>query len=1025
MPAKKLAILTATIAVAITAQGAEKVTFDDHVLPIFRNACLNCHNPDKKKAGLDLSTYQATLQGSENGKVLQSGNAAASLLFKCVKQTEDPKMPPKGDKLSDAELTVVEQWITGQLLENATGKAIAAASNNVSVAVVSLERPAGPPPMPGELPLEPVVRTRSANALTALAVSPWAPLVAIGGQKQVLLYNTETLAPLGVLPFPEGFPTIIRFSRNGQLLLTGGGLGGKSGKVVLWDIKTGERIATLGNEFDQVLAADLSADQQFVALGGPNRILKIYATKDGKLLHSVKKHTDWITAIAFSPDGKYLASADRSGGVQVWEGATGKEFNTLAGHKAMVTGLAFMPGVLASSSEDGKVVLWDAKEGKEIRNWAAHPGGAEWVDFTPDGRVVSCGRDKVAKAWDQNGKLLGTVGPMNDIALRAALSNDRVIVGDWTGQIRVATLDGKALGELTSNPPSLAERLADSSKRLTDSQAAVPTLQQQLAAAEAKLKAARLAAEDKRKTDLAALQKTQDDAQKAVEAAKAQAAAAEKQLADLRIEQGQLKAAREVAQQAVAASKKIAAEKKTANAPDLAAAEQDVTTKTAVSDEAGKKLDGQPAKLTAAEAALQKARTELPKTAAGAEKSIAEARKQVEALSQTPVGTAVDQPRSAALRQKLDGLNAELERRRGARAKTKEGTPEYKKADEAAQAIKPEIAKTERELAAAQKPVSIFADIEQEVAKLKTTLEQTTAQVATAKVEIERWKVGQVLQSAHNARRTLTEKQAQYDQFVQAVKDAPLVVEKARNDLAVAQKSVAEGPAKTQEKEASLAKAQQAVDAAKEALTAAEAAVPLKEGAIKAAIEAAPTVGNVADLTTKLEERNAELLKLRDARTPFTAGTPEYLDANNKMTAKRAEITQAQAALTAASAKNLEAPAVKAAQAEATKASEALDKARRETKAAAAGAVAAGKALADFKKEIEAAAQLVTKLQKDMPEIVRNSEVQKAQAEQAVVAAAKELETAKADAEKRRADYETLKAGGTKAASLAVPPSKS
>ena len=84
---------------------------------------------------------------------------------------------------------------------------------------------------------------KATNALTALAVSPWAPLVAIGGQKQILLYNTETLEPLGVLPFPEGFPAIIRFSRNGQLLLTGGGLGGKSGKVALWDIKTGDRIA--------------------------------------------------------------------------------------------------------------------------------------------------------------------------------------------------------------------------------------------------------------------------------------------------------------------------------------------------------------------------------------------------------------------------------------------------------------------------------------------------------------------------------------------------------------------------------------------------------------------------------------------------------------------------------------------------------------------------------------------------------------------------------------------------------------
>ncbi len=35
---------------------AQKVTFDEHVLPVFKNQCLKCHNPDKPKADLDLST---------------------------------------------------------------------------------------------------------------------------------------------------------------------------------------------------------------------------------------------------------------------------------------------------------------------------------------------------------------------------------------------------------------------------------------------------------------------------------------------------------------------------------------------------------------------------------------------------------------------------------------------------------------------------------------------------------------------------------------------------------------------------------------------------------------------------------------------------------------------------------------------------------------------------------------------------------------------------------------------------------
>src|SRR5687768_10257431 len=89
----------------VCARGAfaadDKVTYQDHVLPVFRNACLNCHNPDKKKAGLDLSSYAATLAGSTSGKVIEPGDADGSLLYRLVTHAEEPTMPPKGDKLSD------------------------------------------------------------------------------------------------------------------------------------------------------------------------------------------------------------------------------------------------------------------------------------------------------------------------------------------------------------------------------------------------------------------------------------------------------------------------------------------------------------------------------------------------------------------------------------------------------------------------------------------------------------------------------------------------------------------------------------------------------------------------------------------------------------------------------------------------------------------------------------------------------------------------------------------------------------
>ena len=97
------------------------------------------------------------------------------------------------------------------------------------------------------LVLEPAYRMSKPTMARSLATSPWAPLVAVTSQRQVLLYNTNTLELVGVFPFPEGQPNVVRFSREGRLLLAGGGHPAASGKVVVWDITTGERLTTEPN----------------------------------------------------------------------------------------------------------------------------------------------------------------------------------------------------------------------------------------------------------------------------------------------------------------------------------------------------------------------------------------------------------------------------------------------------------------------------------------------------------------------------------------------------------------------------------------------------------------------------------------------------------------------------------------------------------------------------------------------------------------------------------------------------------
>jgi len=467
----------------VAEDASPKINYEDHIKPIFRQHCMSCHNQGESKGGLALDTHASLMIGGGSGEIVYDGDYEGSRLWQLITHEDTPVMPPGQDKIPEAQIKLIEAWIQGGLLENAGSKAAKKKTNSLAFVSGGTGKPEGPAAMPETVPQAVPVVTPRAAAITAVAASPWAPLVAVAGQRQVVFYHSETAELLGVLPFPEGVPQSLRFSRDGAYLIVGGGEHAAVGLVAIYDVKTGERIAQVGDEYDVTFDADVNDDLTKVALGGPQKLLRIYSI-DGDLLFDIKKHTDWIYAVAFSPDGVLVASGDRAAGLVVWEAETGRQFLDLAEHKGAVNAIAWRDdsNVFASASDDGTVKLWDIVAGKSLKSINAHEGGATGVAFDHEGRLITCGKDRKVKLWDASGNLVREFPQMQEPVLAVAITHDgsNVIAGDWQGQVLISkSEDPTAVQPLAANPPPADERLQEQREKLA---AFEPEFQSSLAA---------------------------------------------------------------------------------------------------------------------------------------------------------------------------------------------------------------------------------------------------------------------------------------------------------------------------------------------------------------------------------------------------------------------------------------------------------------------------------------------------------------------------------------------------------------
>jgi mono/diheme cytochrome c family protein len=88
------------------------VDFARDIKPVLEARCVSCHGPAKQRGGFRLDRKSDALKGGDSGPAIRPGKSNNSPLLQRISSVvKSERMPPTGERLSNAQVAVLRAWI--------------------------------------------------------------------------------------------------------------------------------------------------------------------------------------------------------------------------------------------------------------------------------------------------------------------------------------------------------------------------------------------------------------------------------------------------------------------------------------------------------------------------------------------------------------------------------------------------------------------------------------------------------------------------------------------------------------------------------------------------------------------------------------------------------------------------------------------------------------------------------------------------------------------------------------------------